>query len=131
RTASIGTLGDTTSDESVASGLTTTDVVTFLSNLSGLAREGMSHVAYEASSHGLSQFRVEGPQVRAGAFTNLSRDHLDYHATMDDYFVAKMHLFDEVVMDGWTAVIWADDPCSDKAIEHARRPGLSLFIVGT
>lgn len=131
RAASIGTLGVTTSDESVATGLTTPDVVTFLSNLSGLAREGVTHVAYEASSHGLSQFRVEGPQVRAGAFTNLSRDHLDYHATMDDYFAAKMHLFDEVVMDGGTAVIWADDPWSDKAIEHARRRGLSLFTVGT
>jgi UDP-N-acetylmuramoyl-L-alanyl-D-glutamate--2,6-diaminopimelate ligase len=131
RAASIGTLGVTTSDESVSTGLTTPDVVTFLSNLSGLAREGVTHVAYEASSHGLSQFRVEGPQVRAGAFTNLSRDHLDYHATMDDYFAAKMRLFDEVVMDGGTAVVWADDAWSDKAIEHARQRGLRLFTVGT
>lgn len=131
RAASIGTLGVTTSDESVATGLTTPDIVTFLGNLSGLAREGVTHVAYEASSHGLSQFRIEGPRVLAGAFTNLSRDHLDYHATMDDYFAAKMRLFDEVVADGGTAVVWADDAWSGKAVEHARRRGLRLFTVGT
>lgn len=130
RAASIGTLGVTTSDESVSTGLTTPDIVTFLGNLTGLAREGVSHVAYEASSHGLSQYRIEGPRVMAGAFTNLSRDHLDYHATMDDYFAAKMRLFDEVVMDGGTAVIWTDDPWSDKAIAHARARGLKLFTVG-
>lgn len=130
RAASIGTLGVTTSDESVSTGLTTPDIATFLANLSGLAREGVTHVAYEASSHGLSQFRIEGPRVVAGAFTNLSRDHLDYHATMDDYFAAKMRLFDEVVVDGGTAVVWADDVWSDKAIRHARARGLNLFTVG-
>ena len=130
RAASIGTLGVTTSDETVSTGLTTPDIVTFLANLSGLAREGVSHVAYEASSHGLSQYRIEGPRVAAGAFTNLSRDHLDYHATMDDYFAAKMRLFDEVVADGGTAVVWADDAWSDKAIAHAEARGLSLFTVG-
>lgn len=131
RAASIGTLGVTTSDESVSTGLTTPDIATFLANLSGLAREGVTHVAYEASSHGLSQFRIEGPRVMAGAFTNLSRDHLDYHATMDDYFAAKMRLFDEVVVDGGTAVVWADDAWSDKAIGHAKARGLALFTVGT
>src|SRR5688500_16242889 len=115
RAASIGTLGVTTPDESVSTGLTTPDIVTFLANLAGLAREGVTHVAFEASSHGLSQFRNEGVKVAAGAFTNLSRDHLDYHATMDDYFAAKIRLFDEVVADGGTAVIWADDAWSGKA----------------
>ncbi|MDE8650392.1 UDP-N-acetylmuramoyl-L-alanyl-D-glutamate--2,6-diaminopimelate ligase [Novosphingobium album (ex Liu et al. 2023)] len=131
RAASIGTLGVTTSDESVSTGLTTPDIVTFLANLTGLAREGVTHVAYEASSHGLSQFRNEGPEVAAGAFTNLSRDHLDYHADMDDYFAAKMRLFDEVVADGGTAVVWADDEWSVRAIEHAMRRDLRLFTVGT
>ena len=84
RAASIGTLGVTTPDESVSTGLTTPDIVTFLSNMVGLAREGVTHVAYEASSHGLSQYRNEGLAVAAGAFTNLSRDHLDYHADMED-----------------------------------------------
>jgi UDP-N-acetylmuramoyl-L-alanyl-D-glutamate--2,6-diaminopimelate ligase len=130
RAASIGTLGVTTSDETVSTGLTTPDIVTFLANLSGLAREGVTHVAYEASSHGLSQYRIEGPRVAAGAFTNLSRDHLDYHGTMEDYFAAKMRLFDEVVAEGGTAVIWADDPWSDKAIAHATARGLKLFTVG-
>ena len=130
RAASIGTLGVTTPDESVSTGLTTPDIVTFLSNLSGLAREGVTHVAFEASSHGLSQFRNEGVAVQAGAFTNLSRDHLDYHATMEDYFAAKMRLFDEVVEDDGTAVIWADDPWSNKACEHAAKRGLGVFTVG-
>lgn len=130
RAASIGTLGVTTPDESVSTGLTTPDIVTFLANMSGLAREGVTHVAYEASSHGLSQYRNEGLRVAAGAFTNLSRDHLDYHKDMDDYFAAKMRLFDEVVEPEGTAVIWADDDWSSRAIEHARNRGLRLFSVG-
>jgi UDP-N-acetylmuramoyl-L-alanyl-D-glutamate--2,6-diaminopimelate ligase len=120
----------TTPDESVSTGLTTPDIVTFLSNMTGLAREGVTHVAYEASSHGLSQYRNEGLPVMAGAFTNLSRDHLDYHADMDDYFAAKMRLFAEVVEEGGSAVIWADDDWSGKAIATARARGLKLFTVG-
>ena len=130
RAASIGTLGVTTADESISTGLTTPDIVTFLGNMSGLAREGVTHVAYEASSHGLSQYRNEGLKVMAGAFTNLSRDHLDYHADMDDYFAAKMRLFDEVVDPAGTAVVWADDEWSDKAFEHVRQRGLRLLSVG-
>ncbi|NKJ43784.1 UDP-N-acetylmuramoyl-L-alanyl-D-glutamate--2,6-diaminopimelate ligase [Novosphingobium sp. SG720] len=128
--ASIGTLGVTTADESVSTGLTTPDIVTFLANLHGLAREGVSHVAYEASSHGLSQFRNEGLRVVAGGFTNLSRDHLDYHETMDAYFAAKMRLFDEVVADGGSAVVWADDAWSDKALAHVAARGLKAITVG-
>lgn len=128
--ASIGTLGVTTADESVSTGLTTPDIVTFLSNMTGLAREGVTHVAYEASSHGLSQYRNEGLRVVAGAFTNLSRDHLDYHATMEDYFAAKMRLFDHVVEESGTAVVWMDDEWSERAVEHVRRRGLRLLSVG-
>lgn len=128
--ASIGTLGVTTADESVSTGLTTPDIVTFLSNMTGLAREGVTHVAYEASSHGLSQYRNEGLRVGAGAFTNLSRDHLDYHATMEDYFAAKMRLFDHVVEESGTAVVWMDDEWSGRAVEHVRRRGLRLLSVG-
>ncbi|MXO66461.1 UDP-N-acetylmuramoyl-L-alanyl-D-glutamate--2,6-diaminopimelate ligase [Altericroceibacterium endophyticum] len=130
RAASIGTLGVTTQDESVSTGLTTPDIVTFLSNMTGLAREGVTHVAYEASSHGLSQYRNEGLPVLAGAFTNLSRDHLDYHADMDDYFAAKMRLFDEVVDPGGTAVVWADDEWSAKAVDHANARGLRVMTIG-
>ena len=130
RAASIGTLGVTTPDETTYTGLTTPDIVTFLSNLSGLAREGVSHVAYEASSHGLSQYRNEGPRVIAGAFTNLSRDHLDYHGDMEAYFAAKMRLFDEVVAGEGAAVVWADDAWAPKAIDHACARGLKLMTVG-
>ncbi|WP_421990371.1 UDP-N-acetylmuramoyl-L-alanyl-D-glutamate--2,6-diaminopimelate ligase [Qipengyuania sp.] len=133
RAASIGTLGVTTPDESVSTGLTTPDIVTFLSNLSGLAREGVTHVAYEASSHGLSQYRNEGVPVMAAGFTNFSRDHLDYHADMEDYFAAKMRLFDEVVSDDATAVIWmgsGESGWNARVIEHAERRGLAIMTVG-
>ena len=128
--ASIGTLGVTTADEQVKTGLTTPDIVTFLSNMSGLAREGVSHAIFEASSHGLSQYRTEGLPVHVGVFTNLSRDHLDYHGDMDSYFEAKMRLFDEVVQDAGTAVIWADDEWSAPVIKRAMDRGLNLFTVG-
>lgn len=131
RAASIGTLGVTTPDGSVSTGLTTPDIVTFLSNMTGLAREGVTHVAYEASSHGLSQYRNEGLLVRAAAFTNFSRDHLDYHANMEEYFAAKMRLVDEVVADDATLVIWtANSEWTGRVIEHARRRVLRVFTVG-
>src|SRR6185503_17790976 len=106
---SIGTLGVTTADEQVKTGLITPDIVTFLSNMAGLERMGITHAAFEASSHGLSQYRTEGLPVAAAAFTNFSRDHLDYHETMQAYFEAKMRLFSEVIAADGTAVIWTDD----------------------
>src|SRR4029453_10679390 len=109
RSASIGTLGVTTADDQVKTGLTTPDIVTFLSNMAGMDRMGISHVAYEASSHGLDQYRAEGVPVQAAAFTTFSRDSLDYHPSMDAYFAAKMRLFDEVIADDGTAVIWTGD----------------------
>lgn len=133
RAASIGTLGVTTPDESVSTGLTTPDIVTFLANLSGLAREGVTHVAFEASSHGLTQYRNEGVRPEAVAFTNLSRDHLDYHVDMEAYFHAKMRLFDEVAADTGTAVVWCGarpDEWARRAIEHAERRGLRVMTVG-
>ncbi len=130
RSASIGTLGVTTSDDQVKTGLTTPDIVTFLSNMAGLKRMGISHVAYEASSHGLDQFRAEGVPLAAAAFTNLSRDHLDYHSSMDAYFEAKMRLFDEVIEPGKVAVVWTDDARSGEVIERAKRRGLEVMTVG-
>ena len=129
--ASIGTLGVTTSDESVTTGLTTPDIVTFLANVAGLAREGVTHLAFEASSHGLSQYRTEGLPVRAAAFTNLSRDHLDYHGDMAAYFTAKLRLFAEVVDPDGAAVIWADDPQSPRVLDLARERGNRVITVGT
>jgi UDP-N-acetylmuramoyl-L-alanyl-D-glutamate--2,6-diaminopimelate ligase len=128
--ASIGTLGVTTGDDRVTTGLTTPDVVTFLSNMAGLAREGVTHAAFEASSHGLSQYRTEGLPVQAAAFTNFTRDHLDYHGTMETYFEAKMRLFDEVVAPDGTAVVWTDDAKSDEVVRRCRARSLKLITVG-
>ncbi len=128
--ASIGTLGVTTADEQVSTGLTTPDVATFLSNVAGLRREGVTHLAFEASSHGLDQYRTEGLPVRAAAFTNLSRDHLDYHETMKAYLAAKLRLFTEVVDRDGTAVVWADDDASGDVVEAAKAAGVRLFTVG-
>ncbi len=124
--ASIGTLGVTTADDQVKTGLTTPDIVTFLSNMAGLKRMGIGHVAYEASSHGLDQYRAEGVPLKAVAFTNFSRDHLDYHPTMDAYFEAKMRLFDDVAGDDTAAVIWSDDPKSAEVIARAEKRGLKI-----
>lgn len=128
--ASIGTLGVTTAGEQVSTGLTTPDVVTFLSNVAGLAREGVTHLAFEASSHGLTQYRTEGLRVAAAAFTNLSRDHLDYHGDMAAYFTAKLRLFSEVLAPDGTAVVWADDPNSERVVDLARQRRNRLFTVG-
>lgn len=129
--ASIGTLGVTTADDRVTTGLTTPDVVTFLSNMAGLQREGVTHAAFEASSHGLAQYRTEGLPVSAAAFTNLSRDHLDYHGTMEAYLAAKLRLFTEVVDANGTAVIWIDDVASRQVLEVARSRGLRTITVGS
>jgi UDP-N-acetylmuramoyl-L-alanyl-D-glutamate--2,6-diaminopimelate ligase len=130
RSASIGTLGVTTSDDQVKTGLTTPDIVTFLSNMAGLKRMGTTHVAYEASSHGLDQHRAEGVPLAAAAFTNFSRDHLDYHDTMDAYFEAKMRLFEQLLPPDKPAVIWADDPRSSEVVRRVRRRGHELLSVG-
>ncbi|HEY0598392.1 UDP-N-acetylmuramoyl-L-alanyl-D-glutamate--2,6-diaminopimelate ligase [Sphingopyxis sp.] len=128
--ASIGTLGITTSQDSASTGLTTPDIVTFLSNMSGLAAEGVTHAAFEASSHGLDQYRTEGLPVKAAAFTNLSHDHLDYHGTMEAYLAAKMRLFSEVVEQDGTAVIWNDDMWSPAAEHEAKQRGIRILTVG-
>ncbi len=128
--ASIGTLGITTSNDSASTGLTTPDIVTFLSSMSGLAAEGVTHVAFEASSHGLDQYRTEGLPVKAAAFTNLSHDHLDYHGTMTAYLDAKLRLFKEVVEPNGTVVVWNDDPYSSAVVEAAHARGIRVMTVG-
>jgi UDP-N-acetylmuramoyl-L-alanyl-D-glutamate--2,6-diaminopimelate ligase len=130
RAASVGTLGVTLGEDRQPTGLTTPDIVTFLGALGGLRREGVSHVAFEASSHGLDQRRIEGVPVSAAAFTNLSRDHLDYHGTMEAYFAAKLRLFTEVVRAGGAVVVWADDPRSAEVMAAARARGCRVLGVG-
>ena len=129
--ASIGTLGVTTASDQVSTGLTTPDVVTFLANMAGLQREGITHASFEASSHGLDQYRTEGLPVTAAGFTNLSRDHLDYHGTMEAYFAAKLRLFSQVVDRDGSAIVWADgDPWSQRVIDAVRARGVRLLTVG-
>ena len=133
RAASIGTLGVTTPEGSVSTGLTTPDIVTFFGNMSGLAREGVTHVAYEASSHGLSQYRSEGVPLAACAFTNFSRDHLDYHGSMEAYFAAKMRLFSELAAKGTPAIIYRgteENAWTSAAIALAQERGLDVRTVG-
>src|SRR4029079_16336174 len=88
------------------------------------------HLAMEASSHGLAQFRLDGVRLAAGGFTNLTREHLDYHATFEDYFAAKMRLFSELLPEGAIAVANADTEIAKDVIERSRAHRLRIFTVG-
>ena len=130
RAASLGTLGIVAPDGAVYGALTTPDPVTLHRDLDRLARDGVTHLALEASSHGLDQHRLDGVRLAAGAFTNLSRDHLDYHPTLDAYLAAKLRLFTELLAPGQPAVIDADHDASDRVIAAARARGLAVATVG-
>ncbi|HEY8192011.1 MAG TPA: UDP-N-acetylmuramoyl-L-alanyl-D-glutamate--2,6-diaminopimelate ligase [Alphaproteobacteria bacterium] len=104
----IGTLGVSGAVAKTGS-MTTPDPVSLHAELADLTRAGVTHVAMEASSHGLDQHRLDGVRVTAAGFTNLTRDHLDYHGTMEDYRAAKARLFDILDPDG-VAVLNADAP---------------------
>ncbi len=108
--ASLGTLGIVTPTATLAGALTTPDPVALHRQLAALAAEGIDHLAMEASSHGLEQFRLDGVNVSLAAFTNLTRDHLDYHGTMAAYLAAKQRLFDALLAADGTAVLNADAP---------------------
>ena len=94
QSASIGTIGTIKPDGSIYGSLTTPDPVTLHMELATLADQGVTHLAFEASSHGLDQRRLDGVHLQAAAFINLGRDHLDYHPTVEAYFRAKQRLFD-------------------------------------
>jgi UDP-N-acetylmuramoyl-L-alanyl-D-glutamate--2,6-diaminopimelate ligase len=104
--------------------------VTLHKTLDALAGEGVTHLAMEASSHGLDQRRLDGVRLTAAGFTNLSRDHLDYHSGLDDYLAAKLRLFNDLLQPGQTAVIAADGDFAARVIEACRARGLKLFTVG-
>jgi len=108
--ASLGTLGVRAPDREEPLALTTLDPVALHRLLAELAEAGLDHLAFEASSHGLDQYRLDGVRVTAAAFTNLSRDHLDYHPDMESYLAAKARLFTTVMAPGGTAVLNADAP---------------------
>ncbi len=128
--AALGTTGIIKASGATYGSLTTPDPVTLHKTLDQLAREGVDHLAMEASSHGLDQQRLERVRLAAGAFTNLSRDHLDYHPDLASYLAAKMRLFDTLLAPGQPAVLNADcDVAEDVAALIVAR-GLSLFTVG-
>ena len=128
--ASIGTIGLVSPKLTVYGSLTTPDPIALHRQLDEIAREGVTHLAFEASSHGLDQYRLDGVRVSAGAFTNLSRDHMDYHPDVAHYLAAKLRLFRDLVIDGGAAVISADHDCSAEVIEAAREKNLLTITVG-
>lgn len=128
--ASIGTIGVVSPKGETYGSLTTPDPVALHRMLDELAGEGVTHLAMEASSHGLDQHRLDGVHVAAGGFTNLSRDHLDYHPDLESYLRAKLRLFEDLIVPGGTAVISADHPESRRVIEAASKRGLRIFTVG-
>lgn len=128
--ASLGTIGLVAPSGAVYGSLTTPDPVTLHETLDEIAREGVTHLAMEASSHGLDQRRLDGVRLAAGAFTNLSRDHLDYHADLQEYLSAKLRLFDTLLAPGQAAVIDADSDVAGRVIAVARARGLDVMTVG-
>jgi UDP-N-acetylmuramoyl-L-alanyl-D-glutamate--2,6-diaminopimelate ligase len=128
--ASLGTIGVVSPRGETYGSLTTPDPIELHRTLDALAREGVTHLALEASSHGLDQRRLDGVRIAAGAFTNLSRDHLDYHPTIEAYLAAKIRLFDTLLSPDGTAVIGVDDAHAGQVADAARRRGLKLMTVG-
>ncbi len=130
KSASLGTIGLIKGDSAVYGSLTTPDPVSLHKTLAELAAEGVTHLAFEASSHGLDQYRLDGVLLKAAAFTNLGRDHLDYHPTVEEYFAAKLRLFSELLPADGTAVINADSAEGARAAAAAQGGGRRVFTVG-
>ncbi|MBN9221229.1 MAG: UDP-N-acetylmuramoyl-L-alanyl-D-glutamate--2,6-diaminopimelate ligase [Mesorhizobium sp.] len=128
--ASIGTTGVVAPGRNEYGSLTTPDPVALHQLLRELADAGVTHASMEASSHGLDQRRLDGVKLAAGGFTNLGRDHMDYHPTVEDYHRAKLRLFDTLLPKGAPAVIFADDPWSEPTIHAATAAGLEVLTVG-
>lgn len=128
--ASLGTLGIRGPGMARPGSLTTPDTVSLHAELADLASVGTTHLAMEASSHGLDQYRLDGVRVTAAGFTNLSRDHLDYHADMNSYLRAKSRLFSDVLERSGTAVINADDECFEALAAICRKAGHRVWAFG-
>ncbi|WP_428673959.1 UDP-N-acetylmuramoyl-L-alanyl-D-glutamate--2,6-diaminopimelate ligase [Reyranella sp.] len=129
--ASVGTLGIVSPGFARDAGLTTPDPVQLHADLATLAREGVTHVAIEASSHGLDQHRLDGLKLSAAAFTNLTHEHLDYHPSMDAYFDAKARLFETLLPEGGTAVVNADSNRAAQLAGICARRGLRFWTYGS
>ncbi|WP_095202155.1 UDP-N-acetylmuramoyl-L-alanyl-D-glutamate--2,6-diaminopimelate ligase [Mesorhizobium carmichaelinearum] len=128
--ASIGTTGVVAPGRNEYGSLTTPDPVALHQLLRELADAGVTHASMEASSHGLDQRRLDGVKLAAGGFTNLGRDHMDYHPTVEDYHRAKLRMFDTLLPKAAPAVIFADDPWSAPTVQAAKAAGLNVLTVG-
>jgi UDP-N-acetylmuramoyl-L-alanyl-D-glutamate--2,6-diaminopimelate ligase len=128
--AALGTLGVIAAGWPNAGSLTTPDPADLHAMLAELAEFGITHACMEASSHGLAQYRLDGVALQAAAFTNLTRDHLDYHATMEEYAAAKLRLFSEVLPEGGAAVINADCDIAGRIVALARERGQRVISFG-
>jgi UDP-N-acetylmuramyl-tripeptide synthetase len=128
--AALGTIGIVSRPWTVYGSLTTPDPVTLHQTLARLAAAGVTHLAMEASSHGLDQKRLDGITPAAAGFTNLSRDHMDYHATEDDYLAAKLRLFRELLPQGAPAVVDADSEIAARVTAAVEAAGRASFTVG-
>lgn len=128
--ASIGTVGLVTPQRSVYGSLTTPDPIALHRMIDEIVGERVTHLALEASSHGLDQHRLDGVRVTAGGFTNLSRDHMDYHPDVAHYLGAKLRLFTELLVPGAAAVISADHEHSKAVMDAAQRRMLHVIAVG-
>lgn len=129
KSASVGTLGVISSDFSSYGSLTTPDPVLLHETLSMLADKGIEKTAIEASSHGIDQHRIDGVRLTAAAFTNITRDHLDYHKTMENYLEAKLKLFDRPLSSN-TVVLNADIPEFDRIKSYCLARGLKIIDYG-
>lgn len=129
--ASLGTIGVVKPSGAIYGSLTTPDPVTLHATLANLADEGVTHLAFEASSHGLDQHRLDGVRLTAAAFTNLGRDHMDYHASVEEYLAAKLRLFTELLEPGQTAVVNTDGAFADRVVAAATKRGLKILTVGS
>jgi UDP-N-acetylmuramoyl-L-alanyl-D-glutamate--2,6-diaminopimelate ligase len=128
--ASLGTVGVIGPKGAMPLSHTTPDPVEIHELLAKLKQDGVDRLAIEASSHGLDQHRLDGVKIAACGFTNITRDHMDYHPTFESYLAAKLRLFTEVVQDGGVAVVNADAAHSDRFIDAAKARGLKLITVG-
>jgi UDP-N-acetylmuramoyl-L-alanyl-D-glutamate--2,6-diaminopimelate ligase len=130
RAASIGTIGVVSPSGETYGSLTTPDPVALHRSIDALAGEGVTHLAIEASSHGLDQFRLDGLHIAAGGFTNITRDHLDYHPSFEAYLEAKLRLFSDLLAPGTTAIIDVDHEQANKITATAVARGLRVMSVG-
>jgi UDP-N-acetylmuramoyl-L-alanyl-D-glutamate--2,6-diaminopimelate ligase len=128
--ASLGTVGIVSRRGAQYGSLTTPDPVTLHRTLARLSAEGVTDLAMEASSHGIEQRRLDGVRLTAAGFTNLGRDHLDYHASIDEYLSAKLRLFTDLLPPGCPAVVNADGAYSDRVIAAAEAAGRPVRTVG-